>query len=117
MTSTTPEVAAPIDLQQLLARSWRLFTEQPVAYLLAGLAVVFIGSLTVGILAGPLCVGFIRMVDKHARREAIHPGDVWSGMQSFGAGFVTTLLVVAGVVIASMLFVLPGVILGFFLSY
>src|SRR5688572_14667338 len=111
--------AAPqgIDIQPLFARSWGLFATAPVAYVLGGLAVAVLGAATLGLLAGPLVVGFIRMVDRHTKGETIRAAMVFDGFQLFTNALLTTLLVILGVVLALALVVLPGVIVGFFCSF
>ena len=66
---------------------------------------------TVGILFGPLLVGYIRAVDKQQRGESFAVADVFAGMESFLPAAIAALTSGVLIALASMLFVLPGLAL------
>ncbi|MEO8181670.1 MAG: hypothetical protein ABI895_22775 [Deltaproteobacteria bacterium] len=97
-----------VDVVSLFKRSWALFSQKPLEHLVASLIVVVLGSLSVGLLIGPLGVGQIRMVDKQQRGEEIIIQDVFSGFSSFGAALIVTLIFLVSVAIGTSILVLPG---------
>lgn len=110
-------MATPIELepfvQDTLVKAWDLFKKDVVLYLLAGLITIFLGAVTLGVLFGPLTVGFIQVIRRRQNNEAATAGDVFAGMQSFLPAFLATLLIGIGVVIGSMLLFIPGLIVAF----
>lgn len=92
----------------LLKRSWELFQERPLEHLMAGLIVVALSVVTLGLLAGPLLVGHIRMVERQQRGEPLRVEDVFSGFRDFAPAFVTNLIFLVGVILGSLVLVLPG---------
>lgn len=100
--------AQGLDLAALSRRTWELFKHHPVEHVLASLVVIVLGAASLGICFGPLGVGQIRMIEKQRRGEVPRVGDVFSGFDSFGPAFLTTLALFVGVALGSLLFVLPG---------
>jgi uncharacterized membrane protein len=97
-----------IDVVSLFKRSWALFSQKPLEHLVASLIVLVLGTVSLGVLLGPLSVGQIRMVDKQQRGEAIVIQDVFSGFSSFGAALIVTVILFVCVAIGTTLLVLPG---------
>lgn len=96
-----------IDVASLAKRSWLLFTSKPVEHLVASVITMVITTVSLGLLLGPLVVGHIRMIEKQERGEDIRIEDVFSGFSSFGAAFLTTLILMIGMGIGFLLLVLP----------
>jgi hypothetical protein len=101
-----------IDIGKLLQRSWALFQSKPVEHLVAGLIVIALSLVTLGVLFGPLSVGQIRMIEKQQRGETPRIEDVFAGFSSFGASFLTSLILFVAVFIGMLMLVLPGVLVG-----
>jgi hypothetical protein len=101
-----------VDIAGLVKRSWGLFAQKPLEHILASLIVAVLGTLSLGVLIGPLAVGQIRMIDKQRGGEDIRVQDVFSGFSSFAPAFVATLVFVVGVSIGLVLLVVPGVVLA-----
>lgn len=97
-----------IDVTSLAKRSWALFTSKPLEHILASLIVFVLGSVSLGLLMGPLGVGYIRMIVKQERGEDVRVQDVFSGFDRFGAALLTSLIFVVVMSIGMMLLVLPG---------
>ena len=97
-----------LDFTALLKRSWGLFQERPLEHLVAGLVVVALSAATLGLLAGPLLVGHIRMIERQQRGEPIRIEDVFAGFRDFAPAFVTSLIVLVAVMLGTLLLVLPG---------
>jgi hypothetical protein len=100
-----------VDIAGLVKQSWSLFAKKPLEHVLGSLIVAVLGTLTLGVLLGPLAVGQIRMIDKQRRGEDIRVEDVFSGFSSFAPAFVASLVFVVGVGIG-LLLVVPGVVLA-----
>jgi uncharacterized membrane protein len=103
--STTKDM---VDIGSLAKRSWALFTEKPLEHIVAALIVMVLGTVTLGILLGPLAVGHIRMVDKQTRGEAPRIEDVFSGFSSFGAALLAGIIFAVAVTVGMLLLVVPG---------
>lgn len=97
-----------IDITATLSQAWALFAQKPAEHVITGLVVALLATLTLGILAGPLFCGYIKMVHKQQRGEAISVSDIWLGMEVFAPAFATTLVVALCVVVGSLVFVVPG---------
>lgn len=100
-----------LDLAALGKQSWSLFTRKPLEHIVASLIVIALGTVSLGVLIGPLCVGQVRMIDKQRRGEDIRIEHVFSGFDSFAPAFLTTLIMLVGVSIGLLLLVIPGVFL------
>lgn len=101
-----------IDLGKVFQRSWALFQSKPVEHLVAGLIVIALSAVSLGVLFGPLSVGQIRMIEKQQRGETPRIEDVFAGFASFGASFLTSLILFVAVFVGMLLLVLPGVFVG-----
>lgn len=101
-----------IDVGKLFQRSWVLFQSKPVEHLVAGLIVIALSLLTLGVLFGPLSVGQIRMIEKQQRGETPRIEDVFAGFSSFGPAFLASLILFLAVLVGALFLVLPGVFVG-----
>lgn len=100
-----------LDLTGLAKQSWSLFTAKPLEHIAASLIVIALGTVSLGILMGPLCVGQIRMIAQQRRGEDIRIEHVFSGFDTFAPAFLTTLIMLVGVTIGLLLLVVPGIVL------
>ena len=100
-------------VQDTFSEAWRVCSRDAVLFLLAGLIVIFLGGLTLGVLLGPLVVGFIRIVDRRRKGEAATASDVFSGMERFLPAFLATLAVGLTVILGTFLLVLPGLVAAY----
>jgi uncharacterized membrane protein len=100
-----------LDLTALGKQSWSLFAGKPLEHIVASLIVLALGTVSLGVLIGPLCVGQIRMIDKQRRGEDIRVEHVFSGFDSFAPAFLTTLIMLVGISIGLLLLVVPGIFL------
>ncbi len=83
-----------MDIQQSIGRALKLFSAQPVLYLLIGAVVAYGSLVTFGILSGPLIGGFVQVVLVH-QRTGRRPGfgDLVAGFQNLGNLFLLSLLI------------------------
>ena len=98
----------PIDIVPLFRQSWDLFVQKPVEHIVGALVVALLGSLTCGLLLGPLLVGYIRMVDKQRCGQAIAINDVFGGFDVLGASLLTAVIFTIAAAIGFALLVIPG---------
>ncbi|MDH3653700.1 MAG: hypothetical protein OEN21_05480 [Myxococcales bacterium] len=104
-------------VESSLSEGWALFKDDVVLYVVASLLVFVISALSIGLCAGPMVVGFIKLVRKRMRGEAGTATDVFEGFSEFGASLIAMILIGVGVIIGSMLLVLPGVIFAFITAF
>lgn len=102
------------DYVQLLKDSFEAGakSENLVPLVVASLLVT-LGSFTV-VLFGPLFHGFLKMAVAVTRGQKVQAGDVWPGTEEAIKAFILFLIIGIGVVIGSILLVLPGIIFAFF---
>ena len=104
-------------VESSLSESWALFKDDLVLYVVASLLVFVISAVSLGLCAGPMIVGFIKLVSKRMRGEAGTATDVFEGFSEFGASLIAMILIGVGVIIGSILLVLPGVIFAFITAF
>lgn len=104
-------------VESSLSEGWALFKDDVVLYVVATLLVFVISALSLGLCAGPMFVGFIKLVRKRMRGEEGTATDVFDGFSEFGASLIAMILIGVGVIIGSMLLVLPGVIFAFITAF
>lgn len=102
-----------MDFNKIFKYSWEIFVKDIVALLVGGIIASILSLVTLGILAGPLFGGLIKMVIRRVReKRPAEIGDVFSAMDQFGTLFVTTLVLFILIFLASLLCVIPGLLLG-----
>lgn len=95
-------------ISDAFADSWRLFKANPVLFLLTGLVVLLLGAFTLGVMAGPLLWGFIDIIRRRNRGEPVTVSEVFRGTAHLLPTLLLTVIIAVGVVLGSMLLVLPG---------
>ncbi|MDB4973756.1 MAG: hypothetical protein JWN48_2097 [Myxococcaceae bacterium] len=113
--TTMAELEAPDQFALGVARqSWDLFKRDPLMFVMAG-AVMLIGSgVSLGLLAGPLHVGFIELCRRARRGEPVSVGILFSRFDSLVASLVAFTIIFLGVLIGFFLLVIPGLVVGVF---
>jgi hypothetical protein len=110
------EPIQPIDdegvVQTTLAEAWRLFTGDFVLYFLAGLLLIVVSGVSLGLLSGPMTVGFIMLIERRRRGEPASATDIFDGFSFFGPSVIASILIAVGIVIGFLFFVLPGLLFG-----
>lgn len=99
-------------VQDTLMEAWDLFKNDFVLYVLAGLLTIVVTIVSLGLLSGPMTVGFIKLVEKCRRGEEASATDVFDGFSQFGDSLIASILIGIGVFIGIFLFVLPGLLFG-----
>ncbi|MEL6543908.1 MAG: hypothetical protein AAFQ82_04740 [Myxococcota bacterium] len=116
MSSEAPPLEAAISAT--LSRSWDIFKQDFVLYLLATLAVAILGAVSLGILIAPLSVGLIMVIRRKMAGDAsVGVGDIFQGFSKFVPALLASIAIFIGVFIGSILLVLPGLFVAFVVSY
>jgi len=112
------ETATREDLvQNTLSEAWDLFTSDFVLWVVAGLLLIVVSMVSLGILSGPMTVGFIQLIEKRRRGEDTSATDIFDGFSQFGASFIASILIGIGVFIGMFLFILPGLLFGLSMAF
>lgn len=92
--------------------TWELFRRDPLLFLIAGLAVSLLSTISLGLCAGPLSAGYIELV-RHARRnEPLALGIVFSRFDTWVPSLIASGLILVGVLVGFLLFVIPGLVVA-----
>ena len=104
----------PIEVEDFALRSlresWDAFKADPALYILGGALAALVSVLTLGILAGPMIVGFIQIVQRRRRGQSARAGDVRAGRSVFASSFIAFLLFAVAGCIGFALLVVPGLL-------
>jgi hypothetical protein len=100
-------------LSDTFGKAWDTFKVDPLTYVVASLIMGFVTMISLGLLAGPLTVGFIRII-KHKRegREA-GIGDVFD-FSSFVSSLLVMVILGVAIFIGTLLLVIPGLVVAVF---
>jgi uncharacterized membrane protein len=100
------------DYTKLFKQTWAAITQQQnLIVTLVGAAVLAVaGSVTVGILAGPLMLGYALACLKIARGQPVAIDDLWVGFQRLVPTIVTSLIIGIATFVGFLLCFVPGLI-------
>lgn len=99
---------------EILEESWRVYFENIALFVISSLIHVALSVLTLGIMAGPLTVGFLDQVRRRRAGEAVEVTDIFRGNAQFLPALIAMVLVAVGVGVGLFLFLLPGLYLALF---
>lgn len=97
--------------------TWGTFRREPVLFLLAGALVFVCTMLTLGLLVGPLTVGYLELVRKVRADEPVAVSTLFSRFDALVSSSVAMLIVGVLGTIGMMLLVVPGLAVLFFASW
>lgn len=103
-------MAAP-DIGTCVSAGFAGFKNNPVTHIVAVLLVAIIGNVSFGLLAGPMFVGYMRMIrieDEGGKAEIV---DVFKGFDDFVPALLAVLLSGLIVGVGFMLCILPGLLI------
>jgi len=112
-------VMGEIDLGGYISKAWKVWTADLVLFVVGYLIVlaIILGSMIVIIgpifVAGPLVIGYIRVVQKRMNGEPAAIGDIFAGFKEFSRGLVFMLLLV----LIALAVTIPLMIVAFVLSW
>lgn len=104
-------------IQNVARETWEVFKNDALLFVLAAAVVGIVSTLTLGLLTGPLTVGFIELVRRSRRGEPVAVGTVFSRFDTFVSTFIAFLLIVIAVTIGLFLLVIPGILAALFATY
>ena len=104
-------MAAP-DIGVCLSAGWNGLKNNFVTHVVACVLVAVVSGVTSGLLAGPMVVGYMRMVKLEDEGGRAQIGDVFKGFDDFVPALVAVLLSSILVGIGFMLCVIPGLLLA-----
>lgn len=107
---TAPPMADEDLVQAALGEAWDLYRNDFVLFVVAGLLVLAVSIVTLGLLAAPLVVGFIDIVERRRRGEDASATDVFDGFGQLGASLVAFVLLAVGTFLGLLLLVVPGLV-------
>jgi uncharacterized membrane protein len=116
LVSQASQAQAPFDIGACLSIAWSALTRdlgRNILLNLLGLIVLGIGSgITLGILAGPLLLGLVRLNQRILRGEQADANVLFSGFSEFGPAL--GLMIVSGILnaLGYLLCILPGIYLA-----
>lgn len=102
---------ASISISACVSAGFAGFRQNPVAHIVSMLLVIAISSVAFGLLAGPMLVGYMRMLKAEDEGRTISIADVFKGFDDFVPSLLAVLLTSIIVSIGFMLCVLPGLLL------
>lgn len=93
-----------------LSGAWDLFKKDVVTHVVVCLAVAIVSSISAGLLAGPMLVGYLRMIARAERGETVQITDVFRGFDDFVPAFVAGLISLLVLSVGFMLCFIPGLL-------
>lgn len=97
--------------------AWDTFRRDALVFVLASVALSLTALVTLGLLTGPLTVGYIELVRRSRRGEPISVGVIFSRFDSFVASTVALVLICLAVFLGILLLVVPGLLALVFSTY
>jgi uncharacterized membrane protein len=116
-TMTSAPNALEQFLPSVLRETWGVFQKNALTFVIAALIAAFLSGITIGLLTGPLFVGFVDLVRRARRGEAVQMGEVFGRFDSFGSSLVATILIGIAVIVGSCLLVVPGLLAALFSAF
>ncbi len=86
------------------------FKKNVLTHVVCTLLVMVVAGISAGLLAGPMMVGYMRMIERETRGEAVQIGDVFRGFDDFVPAFVAGLISSLVVSLGFMLCFIPGLL-------
>lgn len=102
---------ASLQIGACLSDAVTLYKKNFWTHVVVSLLVMAVGSVSAGLLAGPMLVGYIRMLDKEHNGEAVEIGDVFRGFDDFVPAFVASLICMLVLWVGFLLCFIPGLLI------
>jgi len=107
-----------VDIGRYFSETLECYKKQPLELIVGGFLALLLGSVTVGILAGPAYAGFAVMLKRVRDGEKVAIGDVFACFSDkLGFLILVGLLAALLVAIGSVLCVLPGLVVAWLLMF
>ena len=66
---------ASANVGDCLSGAWGIFKNNAITHVVCTLLVMVVASISAGLLAGPMVVGYMRLIEREARGVAVQIGD------------------------------------------
>jgi uncharacterized membrane protein len=104
-------------LQAVGRETWELFQKHALVLILAGVIMLLLSAVSLGLLAGPLGVGFLDLVQRARRGESVQTGAIFERFDSFVASLIAFIVIGIAVTIGMFLLVVPGLVVLIFSTF
>lgn len=94
-----------------LSGAWNIFKKNAVTHVVCTLLVSAVSGVSAGLLAGPMVVGYMRMIEREDRGEAVSIGDVFRGFDDLVPALVAGLISMLALAVGFALCFLPGLLI------
>lgn len=101
----------------VVRESWEVFKRDALLFVLAAALLGLVSVLTLGLLAGPVTIGFIEMVRRSRRGEPLAMSMLFDRFDTFVPSLVALVLIAISVTIGMALLVVPGLLVLLFVPY
>ena len=101
---------ASANVGDCLSGAWGTFKKNVLTHVVCTLLVMVVAGVSAGLLAGPMVVGYMRMIERESRGELVQIGDVFRGFDDFVPAFVAGLISSLVVSLGFMLCFIPGLL-------
>lgn len=85
-----------MDIKKKLSDSWEILMRNPLEFIVGGIVLAAISSISSGLLTGNVYAGFFHMAFKSKRGEKVEFGDVFEGFKNFVPFFLVGLIIILG---------------------
>lgn len=101
----------------VLRETWDTFRREALVYVLAAVVLSLLSVISLGLLAGPLTIGFIELVRRGRRGELLAVSILFSRFDTWIPSLVALVVIAIAVTIGMCLLVAPGLIAALFSTY
>ena len=105
------------DIGDILKQSWEVFMKDPATHIIANLLFIVVSVVSLGILAAPLMVGYIRLIRDLMAGHEVSATDIFSGLSTTINSLIAAIVVGIAITIGLFLLVLPGIAVAFLLAF
>jgi uncharacterized membrane protein len=98
------------DIGQCVSSGFEIFKKNALTYVIAWLVLGVANGMTLGILFGPLMVGYFRMIKIDTSGGKAQIGDLFKGFEDLSAGLVAGIISLLAIGIGSVFCILPGLV-------
>lgn len=94
-----------------LSGAWNLYKKNLVTHVVCTFLLMVVSGMSGGLLLGPMLVGYMRMIEREDRGEAVQIGDIFRGFDDFVPAFVAGLISTLVVSLGFFLCFIPGLLI------